>query len=220
MDKFKNRIVIIEQDNVSRELLCSWVESSDSFLLVNSYANYETAMQPMKSDFPDIIVLGLSFPEIQGVKSVRDIKRLYGDVNLLVITECRTKEIIFNTLSSGANGYILRTSQPKNFLRHLITMTKGGSPLSPMISKVIVESLHRRRDLPLTQREDQVLGLITLGNSYSQIASELKISKQTSKTHIRNIYRKLNVKNKLEVVKKALEGQIIPMSLTSDLMVN
>jgi DNA-binding CsgD family transcriptional regulator len=91
-------------------------------------------------------------------------------------------------------------------------LTQGGSPLSPVVARIIVESMHISRISPLTNREGEVLKLITQGNSYSRIANELHISKETSKTHIRNIYRKLNVKTKSDVVRKAFEERIVPVA--------
>ena len=210
MHKFKRRIVVIEHDEKFRGLLCAMIEASGSYLLVNQYSECEEALRHLKRDFPDIVVMNIDFPQMKGTEAIPEIKQLFPQVSVLVVTDYQNEEIIFAALSAGANGYVLRDSWANNFSGHLNELSQGGSPLSPLIAKVIIESMHTSRISPLTSREGQVLKLITQGNSYSRIADELHISKETSKSHIRNIYRKLNVNSKSEVVRKAFEERIIP----------
>ncbi len=209
MNKFKRRIVIIEHDEKFRSLISSMIDASGQYSLVNQYTECEEALSNVKKDFPDIIVMNIDFPKMKGTDAIPEIKRVFPQINILVVTDYQDEEIVFNALSAGANGYILRDSWAYNFMIHLNEIAQGGSPLSPSIAKIIVESMHVSRISPLTSREGQVLKLITQGNSYSRIANELHISKETSKSHIRNIYRKLNVKSKSEVVRKAFEERIV-----------
>jgi len=210
MNKFKRRVVIIEHDEKFRSLVGAMIEASGNYLLVNQYPGCEEAIHNLKRDFPDMIVMNIDFPQMKGTEAIPEIKRLFPQINILVVTDYQDEEIVFGALSAGANGYILRDAWAYNFIGHLNELSGGGSPLSPSIAKVIVESMHISRISPLTSREGQVLKLITQGNSYTRIANELNISKETSKSHIRNIYRKLNVKSKSEVVRKAFEERIVP----------
>lgn len=210
MNKFKRRIVIIEHDEKFRTLLGSMIEASGNYLLINQYAECEEALHNLKRDFPDIIVMNVDFPQMKGTDAIPEFKQLFPQLSILVVTDYQDEEIVFGALSAGANGYIMRDSWANNFMGHLNELSNGGSPLSPAIARVIVESMHISRISPLTSRESEVLKLITQGNSYTRIASELNISKETSKSHIRNIYRKLNVKSKSEVVRKAFEERIVP----------
>ncbi len=212
MSKFKKRVIVIEHDAKFRELICSMVEAVDSYLIVNHYAECEDAARFMKNDYPDVILMNLDFPRMKGTEAISNFKKIFPHTHILVITDYQDEETIFNALSAGANGYVLRNNWLNNFATHLNELIQGGSPLSPLVARVIVESMHISRISPLTNREGEVLKLITQGNSYSRIANELNISKETSKTHIRNIYRKLNVKTKSDVVRKAFEERIVPVA--------
>ena len=212
MNKFKRRVIIIENDTRFRELMGSMVEATESYLLVNSYAECEDALRSMKNDYPDIIIMNLDFPRMKGVEAITEFKRIFPQTNILIVTEYQDEDTVFGVLGAGANGYVLKNGWLNNFTIYLNELAQGGSPLSPVVARMIVESMHISRISPLTNREGEVLKLITQGNSYSRIANELNISKETSKTHIRNIYRKLNVKTKSDVVRKAFEERIVPVA--------
>lgn len=212
MNKFKRRVIVIEHDAKFRELLSSMVEASGSYLLVNQYETCEEALRLMKKDLPDMIVMNIDFPGMKGSEAIQEFKRFLPQLCILVVTDYQNEEAVFSAISAGANGYVLRDSWMYNFANFLNELSQGGAPLSPPIARIIVESMHISRISPLTHREGEVLKLITQGNSYSRIANELNISKETSKTHIRNIYRKLNVKTKSDVVRKAFEERIVPVA--------
>jgi DNA-binding NarL/FixJ family response regulator len=212
MNKFKRRVIIVEHNTKFRELTCSLIEAMDSYVVVNAYPECEDALYSMKGDYPDIILMNIDFPRMKGPDAISEFKKIFPQTNILVITDYQDDDTIFNTLGAGANGYVLKNNWLNNFSNHLSELSQGGSPLSPIVARVIVNSLHVSRISPLTHREGEVLKLITQGNSYSRIASELNISKETSKTHIRNIYRKLNVKTKSDVVRKAFEERIVPVA--------
>jgi DNA-binding NarL/FixJ family response regulator len=212
MNKFKRRVVIVEPDLKFRELICSMVEATESHLIVNSYAECEDALRLIKNDYPDIILTNLDFPRMKGTDVISEFKKIFPQTSILVITDYQEEDMIFGALAAGANGYVLKSNWLSNFSVYMNELSQGGSPLSPMVAKLIVQSMHVSRISPLTNREGEVLRLITQGNSYSRIANELNISKETSKTHIRNIYRKLNVRTKSDVVRKAFEERIVPVA--------
>lgn len=214
MNKFKRRVVIIENDLKFRELINSIVEATETYLVANSYAECEDALKSIKNDYPDIILMNLDFPRMKGTEAIVELKKIFPQTTILVITDYQDEETVFGALGAGANGYVLKNNWLSNFAIYLNEIAQGGSPLSPIVSRMIVESMHISRVSPLTNREGEVLKLITQGNSYSRIANELNISKETSKTHIRNIYRKLNVRTKSDVVRKAFEDRIVPVAWT------
>jgi DNA-binding NarL/FixJ family response regulator len=214
MNKFKRRVVVVEHDVKFRELLSSMVEASGAYLLVNQYETCEEALRFLKKDLPDMVVMNLDFPQMKGSEAIEEFKRFFPQLSILVVTDYQNEETVFSALSAGASGYVLRDSWITNFVSYLNELSQGGAPLSPPIARLIIESMHISRISPLTHREGEVLKLITQGNSYSRIANELHISKETSKTHIRNIYRKLNVRTKSDVVRKAFEDRIVPVAWT------
>lgn len=215
MIKFRKRIVLIESDQKFRELAVSLLETSSQYVVVNAYEDCETAMGRLKKDFPDIIITGLEFPQMKGNEAISKIRKQFPYVDILVITDYQEEDTIFSALTAGANGYLIKSTSVFHLIDRLDELVDGGAPLSPIIARKLIDSIHVSSVSPLTNRESEVLKLITQGNSYSGIANQLNISKETSKTHIRNIYKKLNVRTRSEVVRKAFEERYVPYSAMS-----
>lgn len=209
MQKFKKRMVVIEYDSKFRSLLSSLIDSSDNYVTIGAYAECEEALDHLRSDFPDMIVMNTRFPAMQGAEAIERIRKILPHTDILVVADPADEAQVFKTISMGANGYLLKSDCVYNFVSHLDDLSRGGSPVSPAIARMIIESIHVARVTPLTNRETEVLRLITQGNSYSLIAKELNISKETSKTHIKNIYKKLNVSSKSQVVRRAMEERYV-----------
>jgi DNA-binding NarL/FixJ family response regulator len=209
MQKFNKRIVIIEFDSKFRNLLSSLVDASQTYVTIAAYAECEEALENLRSDFPDIVVMNTRFPGMQGAEAIDEIRKVLPHADILIVADPADEQAVFHTISMGANGYLLKSDCVYNFVAHLDELAHGGSPISPSVARMIIESIHIARVTPLTSRETEVLRLITQGNSYSLIAKELNISKETSKTHIRNIYKKLNVSSKSQVVRRAMEERYV-----------
>jgi DNA-binding NarL/FixJ family response regulator len=118
-------------------------------------------------------------------------------------------EMVFEALRSGASGYITKSSNYIELLSALEEIVKGGAPMSSKIARFVIESFHVNPNSPLSKRETQILQLISEGKTYSQISEDLFIAKETSKTHIRNIYSKLQVNSKSEALAKATSEKLI-----------
>lgn len=208
----KKRIVLIERDEKLRETLALTIEAAGGYLLVQQYAACEDALHRLRKDAPDLVIMNYESGVQPCADAIMQIKKNYPHIHILIVTDIDEEEMVFAALGAGANGYVLRDAWVLNFATYLKELAAGGSPLSPTIARTLVQSMHVARITPLTHREGEVLRLITQGNTYSTIAEELNISKETSKTHIRNIYRKLKVNSKSEVVRKAFEDRIVPVT--------
>lgn len=216
MHKIKKRVVVIEFESKLRELLASLVDASTNYTTVNTYRECEEAIKNIKDDFPDIIAMNIEFPGMKGQEAITKIKKILPQTDILIVADPLDEGKVFNALSAGADGYVLKSECVYHFVSYLDELANHGSPLSPFIARMIIESIQISRVSPLTSRETEVLRLITQGNSYVLIAKQLNISKETSKTHIRNIYKKLKVNSKSEVVRVALQEHYVSSPIISD----
>lgn len=215
MHKIKKRVVVIEHESKLRELLSSLIDASTSYTTVNAYQDCEEAIKHIKDDYPDIIAMNIEFPGLKGQEAISRIKKILPQTDILIVADPLDETKVFNALSAGADGYVLKSECVYHFISYLDELNNHGSPLSPFIARMIIESIQISRMSPLTSRETEVLRLITQGNSYVLIAKQLNISKETSKTHIRNIYKKLKVNSKSEVVRVALQEHYISTPVLS-----
>jgi DNA-binding NarL/FixJ family response regulator len=207
--KLKKRFVLIEEDDRLRNGVGFTIESNTSYLMVNAYKACSEAVKNVTRDCPDIIVMDLLFTDMDGLEALRIIKEKYPFSEIIIYTNIDDTTVINEVLGIGVSGYILKTTLLHDFLRSLDIVLQGGGVLSPQITRKVMEFFRLNPFSPLSDRETEVLKLMTMGKTYSEISEQLNISLETSKTHIRNIYKKLNVNSKSEAVKKALHDKLI-----------
>ena len=215
MTFYKKRCVIINSDEKFIAVCASLIELSERFLCINFYTNCEDALQHLKRDLPDIVIMDLDYPQMKGPQIIERIKDFNAAIEVMIITDYEDDELVFNALSAGANGYLLKSSFMPLLIESLSSIAKGQSPVSPSITRKLITSIQVNRTSPLTSRETEILKLITHGKSYSIIAAELGISEFTSRTHIKNIYRKLKVNSKSQAVKKALTEKLVSIHMVN-----
>jgi DNA-binding NarL/FixJ family response regulator len=215
MTFYKKRCVIINSDDKFVAVCSSLIELSEKFLCINFYTNCDEALQNLKRDLPDIVIMDVDYPQMKGPQIIGRIKDFNAAIEIMIVTDYEDDELVFNALSAGANGYILKNSFMPLLIESLSSIAKGQSPISPSITRKLVSSIQVSRSSPLTSRETEILKLITHGKSYSIIAAELGISEFTSRTHIKNIYRKLKVNSKSQAVRKALVEKLVTFHLTN-----
>ena len=207
---FKKRVLIIEDDSEIRASFALIVNSSQKFFVVNAYPSCEEAIKHLNNDRPDIVLMDIELPGgmngIQGTKIIKD-KNPHADIVMVTVYE--DSELVFEALKSGASGYITKSSNYMELLSALDEVIKGGAPMSSKIARLVIDNFHVNPNSPLTKRETEILALIAEGKTYTQISEELFISKETSKTHIKNIYSKLQVKSKSEAIARANMDKLI-----------
>ncbi len=204
-----NRISIIEDNDVVREGFALLIDSVNEFDVVGTYATCEEAIKRLKEDRPDIVLMDIELPGINGIEGTSRIKKLLPDVNIIVITVHENSELVFEALCAGACGYITKNTEYSRLIDSIKEAMNGGAPMSSNIARMVVESFQKNQNTPLTGRETQVLELLAKGKSYTVIADELFIHKETVKSHIKNIYFKLQVHSKAEAIEKALKNKFI-----------
>ena len=131
------------------------------------------------------------------------------NTQLVVVTVYENDELVFKALCAGASGYLTKNMPPQKLIESLKELENGGAPMSTNIARLVVSSFHKNRQSPLTARELEVLELLSSGKSYSTIADQLFVDKETIKSHIKNIYLKLEVHSKAEAIEKARKSKYI-----------
>ncbi len=200
----KKRVLIIEDDPEIRHSFQVIVNSSQNFVVVSTYNNCEAAIKHLQSDKPEIVLMDIGLPGgMNGIQGTKIIKEKSPTTEIVMVSVYEDSELVFEALKSGASGYITKSANYQELLAALEEIVRGGAPMSSKIARMVIDNFHVNLNSPLTRRETEILSLIAEGKTYTQISEELFISKETSKTHIKNIYSKLQVKCKSEAIAKA-----------------
>lgn len=205
----KKRVLIIEDDAEIRNSFVMIVNSSQKFGVVNSYGNCEDAIKHLAQDKPDYVLMDIELPGMNGIQGTKVVKDKYPSAEIIIVTVYEDNELVFEALKAGATGYITKSSNHLELLSALEEISKGGAPMSSKIARLVIDNFHINPNSPLTKRETEILQLISEGKTYTQISEELFISKETSKTHIKNIYAKLQVNSKSQALAKAAQEKLI-----------
>lgn len=200
---FKKRVLIVEDDQEIRNSFSLIVNSSQKFTVVNAYGNCEDAIDNIHRDKPEIVLMDIELPGMNGIQGAKMIKDKSPQSDIIMVTVYEDSELVFEALKAGASGYITKSANYMELLSALDEIVKGGAPMSSRIARMVIDNFHVNPNSPLTRRETEILQLIAEGKTYTQISEELFISKETAKTHIKNIYAKLQVNSKSEAIAKA-----------------
>jgi len=203
------RIAIIEDDATIREGYAFLLGNEPGFDIVGAYASFELAEKKLPADLPDIILLDVQLPGINGVDAIPKIKKPLPQAQVLILTVYESEEMIFAALKNGASGYLTKNTSPDKIIASIKEVVNGGGAMSTGVAKLVMQSFQKSMASPLTKRETQILEGIANGKSRRKIATELYIDLETVKTHIKNIYHKLDVNSKDEALKVAREGRFI-----------
>src|SRR6478609_9549543 len=206
---FKKRVMIVEDDQEIRNSFTLIVNSSQKFTVVNAYGNSEDAIDNLHRDKPEIVLMDIELPVMNGIQATKIIKDKAPHVDIVMVSVYEDSELVFEALKAGASGYITKSANYLELLTALEEIMKGGAPMSSRIARMVIDNFHVNPNSPLTKRETEILQLISEGKTYTQISEELFISKETAKTHIKNIYSKLQVNSKSEAIAKANHDKLI-----------
>ncbi len=203
------KVVIIEDDDIIRNNLRFLISDTSEYIVCNTYPSFEKASRHIKDDLPDVILLDIQLPGINGIEAIPKLKGILPNANILILTVFDSEKLVFEALCNGATGYLTKNTPPDIIISSIREVTEGGGPMSAKIARMVIQSFEKNYNSPLSKREVQVLELIAIGKSRIRIANELFIGQGTLKTHIRNIYRKLEVNSKEDALKAAMEKRII-----------
>ncbi len=207
-------VSIVEDNDKLRGTLAKVIGRAEGFRFVSDYANAEDAIANLPKAKPDVVLMDINLPGMNGVECVRKLKSILPKLQVMMLTVYEDTENIFNALAAGANGYMLKRTPTKDLLEAIREVNRGGSPMTTHIARLVVQSFQKpvapasvaADDLAeLSEREQQVLDLLAQGLIYKEIAEKLNIGYETVHTYIRRIYEKLQVRTRTEAVAKFLQ---------------
>lgn len=203
------RVALIEDDPKIRQLLQLIIDGSPGFSCTQVFEDCEIAIPELVKHRPDILLLDVDLPKISGIEGLKLMKKAIPDLNIVMLTVHEDQETVFKALCAGAVGYLVKGIPPDKLLLALKDAQQGGAPMSATIARKVVQHFHNDPQTSLSDRETEVLKLLCKGENYKTIATQLFISSNTVKAHIKKIYAKLHVNNRAEAVAKAIQKKII-----------
>jgi len=207
------RIVIFEDNSRLRQSLKTLLNGVDGYTVYGDYENCVRAAEVVQEHYPDVVIMDIDMPGVNGIDGLRIIKELRPQTYIIMHTVLEDEDRLFQCLCAGANGYILKNTSFVHLLEAIENVLEGGAPLSPPIAKKVLQSFQHvtvsRLQYNLSGRETEVLKYLVKGYSYKMIAGSCYISIDTVRGHIRNIYAKLHVNCGREAVSKALRDNIV-----------
>jgi len=209
------RVCIFEDNTPLRESLFNLVDASDGFICVGAFANCEDVITKVSSVRPDVILMDIEMPVVNGIDAVRIVKEKFPEVKILMETIFEEDEKVFQSICNGAEGYILKNTPPDEILDAIKEIHEGGAPMTPGIALKVMRmfkqnlSVNKDDSFNLSSREKEILKCLVEGMSYKLIAANCFISIDTVHGHIKNIYKKLQVHSKSEAVIKAIKGRMV-----------
>jgi DNA-binding NarL/FixJ family response regulator len=207
-------ISIVEDNDKLRGTLAKLIGRTEGFRFISDYASAEDALAALPKVKPDVVLMDINLPGINGVECVRKLKQLLPQTQVMMLTVYEDTENIFNALAAGANGYMLKRTPTKELIEAIREVHRGGSPMTTHIARLVVQSFQKPvaaaaasggEISDLSEREQQVLDLLAQGLIYKEIAEKLNIGYETVHTYIRRIYEKLQVRTRTEAVAKFLQ---------------
>ena len=203
------KVSIVEDDDWIRENLATQISRTEGFVFGCAYRNGEDAVTQIPRESPDVILMDINLPKMNGIECVRKIKAVLPGVQILMLTVYEDSEKIFKSLLAGANGYLLKRTPQNEILEAIAEVHRGNSPMSGHIARKVVQYFNQRGETnveieKLSGREREVLDRLAEGISYKEIADVLTLSIDTVRMHIKGIYGKLHVHSRGEAVAKYL----------------
>ncbi|HID37106.1 MAG TPA: response regulator transcription factor [Ghiorsea sp.] len=211
--------LLLEDEKPAREHLAAAINMHPQLALVDAVATCQEALDSLGKHQPDILISDLGLPDGHGVKVIREAKRLYPNIEVLVVTTYADEEHVVEALEAGASGYLLKRQAFETLGEAIITLMRGESAISPEVARFLLKRFNQpekqaepKTESPLTAREHEVLKWIAKGYSYDEIAAILDVSANTIRTHIRSVYKKLSVNSRSEAVFEATNLGIISLN--------
>ncbi len=200
-------VAIIEDLQEIREGLINYIEPDKELKVVCAVASAEEAMIRLPAVQPDIAIMDINLPDMNGINCIRAIKDDCPATQFMMFTIYENDEKIFEALKAGASGYLLKNTDPMQILDAIKELYNGGSPMSPNIARKVVNIFREKKDsaihsVLLGKRENEILELLSKGLLYKEISDHLSLAVGTVRQHIHNIYEKLHVHNRTEALNK------------------
>ncbi len=209
------KVAVFEDNKHLRESLYYLINGTDGFSCVGAFADSNDILFQLKRTLPDVVLMDIEMPGMNGIEAVKIIKQNFPLVQVLMQTIFHDDDNIFNAICAGASGYILKTTSPAGYIEAIKDVYNGGSPMTGSIARRVLELFQKNiipsatHDYQLTPKEKEILQQLVKGKSFKMIADAINVSYETVRTHMKNIYTKLHVNSNTEAVSKVLNEKII-----------
>src|SRR5687768_14637575 len=208
------KVLLYEDNPQLREGLTMLISGSDGFEVVAAFKNCENVVGEVSAFDPDVILMDIDMPGVNGIEGLKRVRAVNDSVKILMLTVFDDNQNVFQAISNGANGYVLKKTPPARLLEYIAEAASGGAPMTASIATQVLKmfanmNTKQGEDYNLSDREKQVLQLLVDGYSYKMIAGEMFIAIDTVRSHIKKIYEKLHVNSKSEAVAKAFKDKIV-----------
>jgi len=201
------KVAIVEDDNEIRKNLSELISSQKDFVLLDSFPDAESFMKKISALSPEVVIMDIHLSGITGIKCIEEVKPNYPRTQFLVWTVFEEDDYVFDSLCAGATGYLTKSTAPEKIFEAVKDINEGGSPMSANIARKVVlrfknDNRPSREIELLSEREKEILQYLSKGLRYKEIADKIFVSTETVRTHIRNIYQKLQVNSRTEALNK------------------
>lgn len=206
-------IALVEDDEEIRKGIQTYLNGQKKFVCNFSFGSVEELLKSLNySNSPNVIIMDLGLPGMSGIDGIKIVKEKFPEIDIIVFSIYNDSEKIFESLCAGATGYLLKNTPLQEIKEGIESLAYGGSPMSPQIARKVIDFFNQRtkqkKESPLSAKEKEiVIGLVD-GLSYKLIGARMNISIETVRFHIKNIYSKLHVHSKAEVISRSLKGEI------------
>jgi len=209
----RTRVAIVEDHEKTREYLAALFGGADGIELAGAYGNGGDALGSLTESSPDVFIVDLNLPDMSGIDVIRALREKAPRLEIMVLTIHENREHLFLALQAGATGYLVKGTSSGEIINAVSMLMAGGAPMSPVVARYVIEELQdvkgARESSALTRREREVLQGVASGLSEKKLADTLSLSPHTIHTHIKKIYRKLQVNSRAEAVLKARNKGIV-----------
>jgi DNA-binding NarL/FixJ family response regulator len=208
----KVRLVVVDDHALFRAGLVSLLAQMPELEVVGEAGNGRQATEVIQRTRPDIALIDVNMPEMGGVETVEALQKM-ENLRVVMLTISKHDDDLFGAIAAGAHGYLLKNSEPEELRRAILLVADGKSVLSPEVTGRVLKAVSNARGMPseigLSKREMEVLDCLAVGKTSAQIASDLFITENTVKTHVRHILEKLEAANRAEAVSRAIQMGLI-----------
>jgi DNA-binding NarL/FixJ family response regulator len=213
------RVTIFDDNKRLLESLSVLIDGSEGFQIAGTFTDCSDINSKINSSKPDVILMDIEMPGINGIEAVKLVKKDFPGINVLMQTAFENDENVFEAICAGASGYILKNTPPAKILEYIVEVYQGGSPMSPIVARKVLGFLQQPAkaqmvtsttdEYNLTAREKDVLACLVKGMSYKMIGDHCGITYETVRSHMKNIYDKLHVASMTEAVAKAINQRLV-----------
>lgn len=202
-------VSIVEDNDEIREGLAVLINGSPGYRCVATYPDAERAIAQIPVLQPDVVLMDIQLPKMSGIECVEKLKEQHPGLQIMMLTVYEDDDNVFKSIVAGASGYVLKKTPPSELLEAISDLHNGGSPMSDRIARKVVEAFQQmgkssKETENLTQREYEILSYVAKGYQDKEIAEKFFLSSETVRTHLRNIYKKLHVRSRMEAALKYL----------------